>query len=254
MKQFNVITLFPNMISAYLSEGIMSQAVRKQLISIDLINPREFTQDLHRTVDDTPYGGGDGMLMMAEPLVKSIKSIENPGKVVALSAHGETWNFKKAHAWAESSEPITFICGRYAGVDQRVINNYVDEQISVGDFILSGGELPALLVLDSVARFIPGVLGNKLSAFEESFQKQGMLECPQFTKPYEVLGQQVPDVLRSGHHKKIEEFQQMISVYITNKDRPDLIKAFKVSPDLIKTSEDYVKNLPMSERESLGIK
>lgn len=222
--KFNIITLFPDFFSDPLRLGVVGQAVQAEKLDVRFINPRDFTQDVHKTVDDRPFGGGDGMVMQAEPLKKSLESLsENRGKVVYLSPQGELWNDRLAREWAALGEPITLICGRYAGVDQRFINQYVDQEISIGDYVLSGGEPAALVVVDCVARLLEGVLGNEESPHRESFSGEGWLEAPQFTRPREVLGQKVPEVLLSGHHSHILEWQQKISLVKTCLRRPDLV-------------------------------
>lgn len=249
--KFNVITIFPEMFGA-VQAGIVGQALKSGKVSIGFVNPRDFTTDVHRTVDDRPYGGGDGMIMLAEPLEKALASLgDDKGYVVYLSPHGKVWNDSLARAWAEEFKPprsLTLICGRYGGVDQRFINAHVDAEISLGDFVLSGGEIAAMAVIDSVARFVPGVLGNSESPEEESFAK-GLLEAPQFTRPPVAYGQLVPEVLRGGHHKKIMEFRRMISILRTRQLRPDL----PVNSALVKEAAEYASELPDSELKACGL-
>ena len=213
--KFNLITIFPEIFSSYLNEGMIKQAIAKKIISVQPLNLRDFTEDKHKTVDDTPYGGGAGMLLKIEPLYKALKFLKaKPGlktkKIVLLSAGGKKWTQKKAQEYSRSKE-ITFISGRYEGVDAR-IKEFIDEEISIGDYVLTGGELPSLVILDSISRLLPGVLGNNTSALEESHSQEGVLEYPQFTKPEtfkagkKVL--KVPEVLLSGNHKKIKEWRE----------------------------------------------
>ena len=170
--------------------------------------------------------------------------------MVALTAMGAVWNSKKAKAWAQRSEPITLLCGRYAGFDQRLIENYVDEEISIGDFIVSGGEWPACLLIDSVCRYLPGVLGHPQSAFKESFE-DGLLEGPQFTRPQEWEGLKVPSPLMSGHHEKIEVFRKQVSLLWTLKERPELVE--NLSGPQIRQAQESVEKLPLEERKALGL-
>ena len=213
--KFNLITIFPEIFSSYLNEGMLKRAIDKKIFSVRAINLRDFTNDKHKTVDDTPYGGGAGMLLKIEPLYKALKSLKaKPGlktkKIILLSASGKKWNQKMAQEYSYLKE-VTFICGRYEGVDAR-IKEFIDEEISIGDYVLTGGELPSLVILDSISRLLPGVLGNNTSALEESHSQEGVLEYPQFTKPEtfkagkKVL--KVPEVLLSGNHKKIKEWRE----------------------------------------------
>ncbi len=248
---FNVLTLFPDVVTAYLNSGVVGRGLEKGLLELNISNPRDFTKDVHKSVDDRPFGGGDGMLMMAQPLEKALSSIKSPGRVIYMSPTGVRWTSQRAQDWAHKGDPITLISGRYAGVDQRFINKYVDEQVSLGDFVISGGELAVMSIIDSVSRFIPGVLGNSLSAIDESFQHRGLLECPQFTRPREVFNQSVPGVLLSGDPKKITAFKTSVSVVITALFRGDLLKDF-TSLEL-KSCFEEVLNLPDQEMQSLGL-
>lgn len=213
--KFNLITIFPEIFSSYLNEGMLKRAIDKKIFSVKAINLRDFTNDKHKTVDDTPYGGGAGMLLKIEPLYQALKSLKaKPGlktkKIILLSASGKKWNQKMAQEYSGLKE-LTFICGRYEGVDAR-INEFIDEEISIGDYILTGGELPALTIIDSVARLLPGVLGNNESALDESHSQFGVGEYPQFTRPeIFVAGKKklkVPEILLSGNHKNINEWRR----------------------------------------------
>ncbi len=223
-QKIHVVTLMPDAISGFLKWGVVGKAIKHNIFSVDLINPRDFAEDVHRTVDDRPYGGGDGMILMTEPLVKAIDSIgARAGTRVYLSPHGERWNDKLARDFAGNlqSSPLTLICGRYGGIDQRFINAKVDRMVSVGDYVLSGGEIAALAVIDSIARFLPGVLGNEQSQVTDSFA-DGLLEAPQFTRPPNILGQEVPSILRSGDHRRIDQFREALSMAMSRELRPDL--------------------------------
>jgi len=208
--KFNVITIFPNILNSYLEEGIIKRAIEKKAIKIKPYNLRDFTTDKHKTVDDTIYGGGAGMLLKIEPLYKALKKITSPKKtknkkIILLSAQGKKWNQSLAKKYSKLKE-ITFICGRYEGVDER-IKNFIDEEISIGDYILTGGELGALVIIDSISRLLPKVLGNSESLADESHNQTGILEYPQYTKPAIFKKLSVPEVLISGNHKLIEEWK-----------------------------------------------
>lgn len=252
--KFQVITLFPDMFQAPLSQGVVGQACKKGRLEVDLINPRNFTEDVHQTVDDRPYGGGDGMVMMGEPLKKALEwHRQSGGHIVHLSPQGELWSNAMAQSWASQEDrPVTLICSRYAGVDQRFIESYVDQEISIGDYVLSGGELAALVVIDSVARFIPGVLGNENSPYKESFA-DGLLEAPQFTRPPEFAGLPVPQILFSGHHKNIEAFRYHLSLLKTRLRRPDLLKKMDVSSKQWRQALKTAQGLPDQELKALGL-
>lgn len=225
MLKIDVITLFPEMIEGAVSHGVLGQALKGDLLSVKAHTPREFASDRHRTVDDRPFGGGDGMIMLPETLEKTLQKVQHKtSKVVYLSPQGKTLTDETARALSKE-EHLVFICGRYGGIDQRIINTYVDEEISIGDYVLSGGELGALVVIDALARFVPGVLGHDDSAHKDSFS-DGLLEHPNFTRPREYLGQEVPEVLLSGNHKLIEEWKQKVSALVTLKKRPDLFKEY----------------------------
>jgi tRNA (guanine37-N1)-methyltransferase len=222
MVSFTVITLFPGMFDSPLAHSILKRAREKQLIDVSFVDPRDFTSDKHRTVDDTPYGGGQGMVMKPEPLVAAIesakKNLKRP-RVILLSPQGKLFDQAEAARLAREEE-IVLVCGRYEGVDERV-KAFVDEELSVGDYTLSGGELPALVVIDAVARLVPGVLGNAQSPEEDSFS-DGLLEYPQYTRPEEFRGMRVPEVLVSGDHEKIRRWRAEASANLTRERRPDL--------------------------------
>ena len=223
MLNFTVVTLFPQMFESALGHSILKKAQEKDLISIRLIDPRAYTTDRHRITDDYPYGGGQGMVMKPEPLVAAIEDIRarNPkARVLLLSPQGTVLTQKTAAQLAQEKD-LVLVCGRYEGVDERV-KSFVDAELSVGDYTLSGGEPAALVVIDAVARLIPGVLGNEKSAAEESFIN-GLLEYPQYTRPEEFRGMRVPEVLLSGDHERIRQWRQEMSVRLTAERRPDLL-------------------------------
>jgi len=213
---FHIITIFPNIFDSYINESIIKLARERKLINIKTYNLRDWTTDKHKTVDDTPYGGGAGMLMKIEPLHRAIKDIKakiksKKIKIILMSAKGKTWDQERAKKYSEDLTDIIFICGRYEGVDERILN-FIDEEISIGDFVLTGGEIGALTIIDSVSRLIPGVLGNKNSSVSESHSKKNVLEYPQYTRPETFIADgkeySIPPTLLSGNHKKIEEWRE----------------------------------------------
>ena len=224
-KWFGVVSLFPDMFAPFTQQGVIGRAVKSGTLSVDTFNPRDFTHDRHRTVDDRPYGGGPGMLMMVKPLTDAIQAAKKVGgensKVIYLSPQGKPLDQAGAQRLANIDRTI-LICGRYEGIDERVIERHVDEEISIGDYVLSGGELPAMVLMDAVARLVPGVLGHKASAVEDSFT-DGLLDCPHYTRPEILDGQKVPDVLLSGNHEKIRQWRLMQSLGRTWQRRPDLL-------------------------------
>ena len=225
--KFDVLTLFPEMIESYCSFSIMKRAVEAGVISVDTINPRDFTLDKHKKVDDTPYGGGAGMVLMAQPYVdayESIKLSEN-SITVMLSPQGEPLNENLVNDLAKYDQ-IVMMCGHYEGFDERIRDIIKPKEISLGDFVLTGGELPALCLMDAVSRKVEGTLGKIASADEDSFSN-GLLEYPHYTKPREYRGLQVPEVLLNGNHKDINEFRLNESIKRTKAKRPDLYKAYK---------------------------
>ena len=231
MIRFDVVTLFPEMFAAVTHSGISGRALETGLWSLGLWNPRDFTKDNHRTVDDRPYGGGPGMLMLAEPLEKALDAARQAGggKVIYLSPQGRKLDHEKVMELA-GREATTLLCGRYEGVDERLIRRRVDEELSLGDYVLSGGELAAMAVIDAVVRQIPGALGGEQSAVEESFV-QGLLDCPQYTRPETYGGEKVPEILMSGHHENIRRWRLKQALGRTWQRRPDLLAARKLSED-----------------------
>ncbi|MBE8162594.1 MAG: tRNA (guanosine(37)-N1)-methyltransferase TrmD [Bdellovibrionaceae bacterium] len=235
--KFNIISIFPEMIEQALSCGVVGRGVKNNTLSVNIVNLRDFATDKYQSVDDKPYGGGDGMLLKPEPMAKALASLgikntstsnaEKPRshKVVYLSPQGEKWTHNKAQDWAKNCQEVTLLCGRYGGLDQRILDLYVDEEVSVGDYVLSGGELPALTLVDSISRFIPGVLGHEDSARKDSFSEY-LLEAPQFTRPAVFQSLQVPEVLMSGNHKDIEKYKKDLSISVTQQKRPDLYESY----------------------------
>ncbi len=224
--KFLFITLFPEQIEQAASHSILQRAAAKGLIEVSCINPRDFTYDNHRTVDDTPFGGGAGMVLKPEPMVAAIRKAKEQlpnARVIAMCPGGRTLKQNIVEEYAHSGQDFIFVCGHYEGFDERIFH-WVDEKLSIGDYVLTGGEMPALIVMDAVARFIPGVLGKLVSAEEDSFST-GLLEYPQYTRPVDFEGHVVPDVLRSGNHALINSWRLKESLKATYFIRPDLLSA-----------------------------
>lgn len=230
--QFNVLTLFPEFFESPLACGMLAKGERGGQVSYNLVNPRDFTEDKHHTVDDRPYGGGPGMVMQCDPLAKALESVEKPGRVVYLSPRGKKLDQSLARELAQE-EALTLVCGRYEGVDQRFLDLFGVEEISVGDFVLNGGEAGALCLIESVARLVPGFMGKHESADEESFSS-GLLEYPHYTRPEKYRGVRVPDVLQGGDHKAIDTWRREQSLRITLARRPDLLDEARLSGEDMK--------------------
>lgn len=213
--KIHIITIFPNILNSYLEESIIKRAINNQIVDINTYDLRNWTSDKHKTVDDTPYGGGAGMLMKVEPIYKAVKEIKSKSikkserKIILLSAGGKKWKQETAKKYSKLKE-IIFICGRYEGVDERV-KEFIDEEISIGDYVLTGGELAAMVISDSIVRLLPDSLGNKDSAIDESHSSEGILEYPQYTRPeiFKISNKiyKVPKILLSGDHKKIKDWR-----------------------------------------------
>jgi len=223
--RFDAVTLFPEMFAAVTASGITGRALESKLWSLATWNPRDFTADSYRTVDDRPYGGGPGMVMLAEPLEKALDAAQaaGGGKVIYLSPQGRKLDHPRVIALA-GEKAITLLCGRYEGVDERLIRRRVDEELSLGDFVLSGGELAAMALIDAVVRQLPGALGDEASARQESFV-DGLLDCPQYTRPEDYRGERVPEVLLSGHHENIRRWRLKQALGRTWRRRPELLAA-----------------------------
>jgi tRNA (guanine37-N1)-methyltransferase len=223
----NVITIFPDVMESILSMGMLGVGRNKSLVEYQVVDPRDFTTDKHRTVDDEPYGGGGGMIMMAPPIVDAVEhlNVSEGSPVILLSPAGKPFTQKLAHGYA-GNEELTFVCGRYKGVDQRVRELVVTDEVSIGDFILSGGELAAAVCIEAIVRLRENVLGNEESRETDSFESKRdyMLDCAYYTRPVEFRGRRVPDVLLSGHHKKIENWRKQSSLERTKATRPDLLE------------------------------
>jgi tRNA (guanine37-N1)-methyltransferase len=225
--RINVITIFPDIMEVIFTMGIMGIAKKKSLVEYRIVNPRDFTGDAHRTVDDAPYGGGPGMIMMVEPVYRAVESLglEEGSRVVLMSPAGRRFDQRTAHDLAREEE-ITFVCGRYKGIDERIKELVVTDEISIGDFVLSGGEIAAAACIEAIVRLRKDVLGNKESSETDSFEaKRGhLLDCAYYTRPEEFMGLKVPDVLLSGDHKRIEKWRLESSLKRTKTLRPDLLE------------------------------
>lgn len=210
MKRFDILTIFPKIFDSYFGESIIKRAQEAKAVEIHAHNLRDYSTNKHRNVDDTPAGGGAGMVMQVEPVYRGVADVQMgnaKSRVILFSAKGKRFTQKDARRLAEYDQLI-FICGRYEGVDERVAEHVADEELSLGDFVLTGGEIPAMAVIDAVTRLLPGVLGNEMSAVEESHSEEGYLEYPQYTKPEDFHGWKVPSVLLSGNHKEVEEWRR----------------------------------------------
>lgn len=220
--KFDILTLFPGIIEAYINESIIKRAIEKKLIEVNIVNIRDFSKLKNNQVDDTPYGGGSGMVLMCDPVVSAIESVKTKNsKTYLLTPQGKIWSDKLASSIINEAKHIILVCGHYEGFDERILN-FVDGEISIGDYVLTGGELPAAVILDTLSRFIPGVI--KEESFNNDSFKNNLLDYPNYTKPREYRGYIVPDVLLSGDHKKIDEYRESEKIRVTKEKRPDLLK------------------------------
>lgn len=209
---FTILTLFPDLFTSYLNDSILKRAIEKKLITVDFLNPRDFSKDKHHKVDDTPYGGGAGMVIACQPLFDCIRAAKkkNKGPVIYLTPQGKKFTERKAVTLSKKYKELILLCGRYEGIDQRVRDTLIDMEISIGNYVLTGGELPSMIIVDAVTRLLPGVLGNEESHENDSFSEkfEGKKEYPHYTKPAEYKGLKVPEVLLSGNHAKIEKWRK----------------------------------------------
>lgn len=249
MKWFGIISIFPEMFQAITDYGITKQAIKAGLYAIDTFNLRDYTTDKHRTVDDRPFGGGPGMLMKVAPLVAALEvakaraaSYDKPVQVILLSPQGQVFNHQASVALTQAEVNYIFICGRYEGVDQRFIDSYVDQEWSLGDFVLTGGELGAMMMIDAMIRHIPTALNHASSAVEDSFAN-GLLDCPHYTRPEVFAGQEVPAVLLSGNHAAIAAWREEQSLQRTLERRPELIAKLEASQVLTKSQQRTLAKL-----------
>ena len=242
---FHILTLFPEMVMDGLSTSIIGRAQSKGLLSVEAINIRDFAENKHNRVDDYTYGGGAGMLMQAGPVYGAYQSVADKAKskprVIYLSPQGQTFSQSMAEEFAKEEELI-FLCGHYEGIDERVLEEIVTDYVSIGDYVLTGGELPAMVMIDAISRLIPGVLHNDVSAEFESFQ-DNLLEYPQYTRPEEWHGKKVPEILLSGHHANVEKWRREQSIIRTAERRPDLLEKANLSQKEKDFAKKYLKSL-----------
>lgn len=246
--RFDVVTLFPELFAPFLASGVTRRAYESKQVDVRLANPRDFAQGNYRRVDDRPFGGGPGMVMMAEPLARCVDAIraqrQDAAPVVLFSPIGRKLDHAAVQAWS-AGEGAILICGRYEGIDQRFIDRYVDVQLSLGDFVLSGGEIAAMALIDAVARLQPGVLGDEDSHQFDSFNPalDGLLDCPHYTRPEDWSGAKVPPELLSGHHAQIERWRRERRLELTARHRPDLIEAARAAGRLDAADESFLDRL-----------
>ena len=231
----DIVTLFPNMFSGFLSESIVKRAINDGRVTVNLVNPREFTLDKHKHVDDTPYGGGSGMVLACQPMFDCLKSIPTPRKVILMTPQGAPYKQKDAVRLSKE-EHIVLVCGHYEGFDER-IRTLCDEEISLGDYVLTGGEIPAMAISDSIIRLLNGVITESSHLYDS--HSNGLLEHPQYTKPAVYEGLEVPSVLLNGNHKLIEEWRDKEALRTTYKKRPDLLVDYNFSPKQLKWLEEF---------------
>ena len=229
MKKIAIITPVPEMVHAIIEQSMLRKAAAEKVVEYNVFDLREFGKGNYRQIDDTPFGGGSGMVMMAEPLMAAVEFAmewmgDNDVRIVCPSPQGKTWNHKSAETFSDHEKTI-FICGHYKGIDQRVIEKYVTDEFSIGDFVVTSGEIPAMIMIDSTVRLIPGVLNSRESAETDTFYGD-LLDNPHFTKPRKVDGMPVPEVLLNGHHKEIEDWKQSEREHITQEKRPDLWRKY----------------------------
>ena len=240
MIRFDVVTLFPEMFAAVAGSGITGRALDAGLWSLTTWNPRDFATDRYRTVDDRPYGGGPGMVMLAEPLDRALDAVKKSGgsgNIIYLSPQGKKLDHPRVMELVQQPA-VTLLCGRYEGVDERLLRRRVDEEISIGDFVLSGGELAAMALMDAAVRQLPGAVGEPASVIEESFA-DGLLDCPQYTRPETYLGDKVPEVLLSGHHENIRRWRLKQALGRTWLRRPDLLSVRRLSDEESRLLEEF---------------
>jgi tRNA (guanine37-N1)-methyltransferase len=244
-RWFGIVTLFPEMLQMFTQQGVTGRSVKNGKLKVECFNPRDFTHDKHRTVDDRPYGGGPGMLMMVQPLKDAILAAKQAAgqktKVIYLSPQGKKLDQAGVKELSENDKLI-LVAGRYEGIDERVIQNQVDEEWSIGDYVLSGGELPAMILMDAIARLVPGVLGHEQSAQQDSFS-DGLLDCPHYTRPENLDGKLVPKVLLSGDHDKIRQWRLKQSLGRTWQRRPELLNDLALTEEQKRLLAEYQQDV-----------
>ena len=247
MRTFNFITIFPDLINNFLKYGLVNRAIEKKIIEINTIYLRDFSDDSNLRIDDKSYGGGPGMVMRYKPVEDALKSITKKSYVIYLSPHGSKLDQHKISELTKAQN-LTFLCGRYEGYDQRVVDDLVDEQISLGDYVISGGELPSLILLEGITRLLPNVANDLDSILNDSFT-DNLLDYPHYTRPESINGHEVPDVLLSGNHNEIAKWRRKQSLGITWKNRPDLLKNVKLSIEDDKLLKEYINELKENENK-----
>jgi tRNA (guanine37-N1)-methyltransferase len=257
--EFVVITLLPEILAGFSSSGVVGQALSRGLLGYRTVNPREFAEDTYKTVDDRPFGGGDGMVLTASPVLQAVRSVERSPRrrVIHLTPQGSVLNHAHVVRLARDYDQLILLCGRYGGIDERAIQTCCDEEISIGDYVLSGGEVAAMALIDAVARHLPGVLGNAASANVDSLA-DGLLEGPVFTRPRDFEAQSVPAVLTSGDHALIAQFRRRVGVLRTHSRRPDLWALFRAqdasaADKELAQAQSWAAGLPEGERRLLGL-
>jgi len=247
MRTFNFITIFPDLINNFLKYGLVNRAIEKKIIEINTIYLRDFSDDSNLRIDDKSYGGGPGMVMRYKPVEDALKSITRKSYVIYLSPHGSKLDQHKISELTKTQN-LTFLCGRYEGYDQRVVDDLVDEQISLGDYVISGGELPSLILLEGITRLLPNVANDLDSILNDSFT-DNLLDYPHYTRPESINGHEVPDVLLSGNHNEIAKWRRKQSLGITWKNRPDLLKNVKLSIEDDKLLKEYINESKENENK-----
>ncbi len=245
--KYNILTIFPNLIEEFSKTGIVHKSLTKKIVDMNIINLRNFTSDPNRTIDDKVYGGGPGMVLKYEPIKDSLDSIEDPGYIIYLSPQGNVLTQSKLKALSLNKN-ITFICGRYEGVDQRVLDSLIDEEISIGDYVISGGENACMVIIEGITRLLKGVVDDYQSILEDSFQN-GILDHPHYTRPDSIDGMDIPDVLNSGDHKMIEIWRRKQALGATWLKRPDLLKNVKLSEEDDKLLKEYIEECKKNEHK-----
>ena len=247
--KITILTLFPEMFDGFMTNSIIKRAIAKGLVEIKIVNIRDFTKDKYGRVDSAPVGGGAGLIMKCQPIIDCINSVkEKESKIIMLSPRGKAYNQEKAHNLVENCKNIILLCGHYEGIDERV-NTYVDEQISIGDYILTGGEIGAMAISDSIIRLIDGAIAEE-SIVDESFE-DGLLEYPQYTEPYDYSGDKIPDILYSGNHQAIEKWRRKQSLKLTKKHRPDLFEKKALSKEDKKLLNEIDDEQPDWEKKAI---
>jgi len=238
MKNFNIITIFPDLIEYFSKTGFIKRASLKKLITINNINLRNYSEDKNLKVDDKTYGGGPGMVLQYQPIQKAISSINNKGHIIYLSPQGKVLTQSKLHKLSNYNN-LTLLCGRYEGIDERVFDDFIDEEISIGNYVVSGGEVSAMVLLEGIIRLLPGAIDDLESIKNDSFQN-GLLDHPHYTRPDIINGKKIPEVLISGNHQEIEKWRRKNSLGVTWKKRPELLKNVKLSEEDDKLLKEYI--------------